>query len=122
VDQRIHSLNPVERKGDDMAVKVLITRQFQDDKIKEAFKLLMELRSLATLQIGYVSGQTLISADDPNKLVVISTWISRNRWEKWQANRKRKDALKKMQSLLKSPEDVEVFLVGEKIPEWVDMA
>jgi heme-degrading monooxygenase HmoA len=115
-------LNPVKRKGDDMAVKVLITRQFQDDKIKEAFKLLMELRSLATLQIGYVSGQTLISADDPNKLVVISTWISRNRWEKWQANRKRKDASKKMQSLLKSPEDVEVFLVGEKIPEWVDMA
>jgi len=105
-----------------MAIKVLITRRFKDDKIKEAFKLLMELRSLATLQTGYVSGQTLISADDPNKLVVISTWISRNRWEEWQANVKRHDAMKKMQSLLKSPENVEVFLAGEKIPEWVDMA
>lgn len=120
--ERIRSLNRVARKGDDMAVKVLITRRFKEDKIREAFKLLMELRSLATLQTGYVSGETLISADDPNKLVVVSTWISRNRWEEWQANVKRKDPMKKMQSLLQSPEDVEVFLAGEKIPEWVDMA
>ena len=110
------------RKGDDMAVKVLIKRRFKKDKIREAYKLLMELRSLATLQTGYVSGETLIGADDPNNLVVISTWISANRWQEWLANPKRKSAAQKMENLLESPEEAEVFLVGERIPEWVDMA
>jgi len=105
-----------------MAVKVLIKRRFKRDKIKEAYKLLMELRSLATLQTGYVSGETLVGADDPNKLVVISTWISANRWQEWLANPKRKSAAQKMENLLESPEEAEVFLVGERIPEWVDMA
>jgi heme-degrading monooxygenase HmoA len=105
-----------------MAVKVLIKRRFQQDKIKEAYKLLMELRSLATLQTGYVSGETLIGADDPNKMVVVSTWISVKRWQEWLRNPKRKKAAQKMESLLGSPEEAEVFLVGERIPEWVDMA
>ncbi|MBI4965805.1 MAG: sugar biosynthesis protein [Desulfomonile tiedjei] len=105
-----------------MAVKVLIKRRFKGDKIKQAYKLLMELRSLATLQTGYVSGETLIGADDPNTLVVISTWISANRWQEWQANQKRKDAVQKLESLLDAPEEAEVFLTGERIPEWVDMA
>jgi quinol monooxygenase YgiN len=105
-----------------MAVKVLIKRRFKRDKIREAYKLLMELRSLATLQTGYVSGETLIGADDPNKLVVISTWISANRWQEWLANPKRKETAQKLESLLESPEEAEVFLAGERIPEWVDMA
>jgi heme-degrading monooxygenase HmoA len=111
-----------ERKGDNMAVKVLIKRRFKKDSIREAYKLLMELRSLATLQTGYVSGETLIGADDPNKLVVISTWISANRWQEWLANPKRQGTAQKMENLLESPEEAEVFLVGDRIPEWVDMA
>jgi heme oxygenase (mycobilin-producing) len=105
-----------------MAVKVLITRQFTEGKQKQAYKTIMELRSLATLQQGYMSGETLIGADDPNKVVVISSWISRKRWEDWQSNPKRKEVAKSMEALLESPERVECFLVGEKVPEWVDMA
>lgn len=105
-----------------MAVKVIITRQFKPNTFKDAYKCLMELRSLATLQTGYVSGETLVSADDPKKLVVISTWISRSRWEEWLATPKRKKCASKLNQFLQSPELSEVFLVGEKIPEWVDMA
>jgi heme oxygenase (mycobilin-producing) len=110
------------KKGDAMAVKVLITRQFKKDKMNEGFNLLMELRSLATLQSGYVSGETLVSADNPNKLLVISTWVSRKRWEEWQANKKRKDFEKRMKNVLEGPEMSELFFVGEKMQEWVDMA
>lgn len=105
-----------------MAVKVLITRRLKEGKFQEAYKLLMELRSLATVRAGYVSGETLISAEDPNKLVVISTWVSQKRWEDWQANHKRKEFSRKLDECLESPETSEVYLVGEKIPEWVDMA
>lgn len=105
-----------------MAVKVLITRKFREDKFDQANKLLMQLRSLATVQSGYMSGETLISVDEPRKLVVISTWVSRKRWEEWHANEKRQDFAKEMENVLEGPETTEVFLVGEKVPEWVDMA
>lgn len=105
-----------------MAVKVLITRRLKEGKFQEAYKLLMELRSLATVRAGYVSGETLISAEDPNKLVVISTWVSQKRWEDWQSNQKRKEFSRKLDECLDTPERAEVYLVGEKIPEWVDMA
>ncbi len=105
-----------------MAVKVLITRKFKEDKFDRAHKLLMQLRSLATLQNGYMSGQTLISADEPRKLVVVSTWVSRKRWEEWHANEKRQEFTRELEKALEGPETTEVFLVGERAPEWVDMA
>jgi quinol monooxygenase YgiN len=110
------------RKGDAMAIKVLITRTFKPDNLKQASRFLMELRSLATLQKGYMSGETLVSANNPNKLTVVSTWISQKRWEEWQASSERKGFSKKIEPLLESAEETEVFLVGEKGPEWVDMA
>ena len=90
--------------------------------MKKSYQLLMELRSLATLQTGYVSGQTLLSASNPHKLTVISTWISQKRWEEWHESAKRKEFSKQLEPLLEAPEEVEVFMVGEKTPEWVDMA
>jgi len=105
-----------------MAIKVIISREFKPDAIKDAYQCLMELRSLATLQVGYVSGETMVSADTPNKLVVISSWTSRNRWDEWCNDPKRREYASKMEKLLQSPETTEVFLVGDKIPEWVDMA
>jgi quinol monooxygenase YgiN len=105
-----------------MAVRVLITRQFKPGKVDQAYKLLMELRSKATLRNGYLSGETIISAQNPNKIVVISTWVSQNRWEDWYENTKRKEFLKRFEELLEAPEEMEVFLVGQKVPEWVDMA
>ena len=53
------------------------------EKLDEPYRLLSELRSLATIQSGYVSGETLVSMDNPNKVVVVSTWLSRKRWDAW---------------------------------------
>jgi heme-degrading monooxygenase HmoA len=105
-----------------MAVKVLITRQFKSDKVEQAYKLLMELRALATVRTGYLSGETLIAAKDPTKMVVISTWVSPKAWQEWENHPKRKEFQAKMPEVLQAPEHYEVFWVGEKMPEWVDMA
>jgi quinol monooxygenase YgiN len=105
-----------------MPVKVLISRTFKEAHIKEAYKLLMELRALVTVRPGYMSGETLFAADNPYKLLVISTWINRKRWREWRTNEKRKEYTKKLEPLLEAPEQYEVFLVGEKEPEWIDMA
>jgi heme oxygenase (mycobilin-producing) len=112
----------IRERGTAMAVKVLLTRQFRQDKLVEADKLLMELRSMATLRTGYISGETLISADNPNKVVVVSTWSSRNRWESWLTDNKRIEFTKKLNELLEVPEQVEVYFTGDKSLEWVHMA
>jgi quinol monooxygenase YgiN len=105
-----------------MSVKVLISRKFKPDVMKEAYKLLMELRSIVTVRPGYVSGETLFCADDPHKILVISTWVNRKRWREWRTSEKRLAYVKKMEALLVGPEHYEVFIAGEKEPEWVDMA
>jgi len=116
------SVTHCAERGNPMAVKVLITRELNPGKREEAYKLLMELRSMATMRLGYLSGETIVGADNPNKLVVISTWASRKRWEEWKEEQTRKEFSQKLEQYLTVPEHVEVFHSGEKIPEWVDMA
>jgi heme-degrading monooxygenase HmoA len=100
-----------------MAIKVLIIRQFKEGKADAAYELLTQLRSMATLQKGYISGQTLVSSDTPNKVVVVSTWSGPKRWEDWRGNSKRQEYSKKLEEFLVAPEHVEVFLTSAKSEE-----
>jgi heme oxygenase (mycobilin-producing) len=100
-----------------MAIKVLISRQFKQDRMSDAHNLLKEMRSVATLRPGYISGQTLASADNPNKLVVVSTWSGPKRWEAWYRDGKRVAFSKKLEELLVAPEHVEVFMAGHESSE-----
>ncbi len=105
-----------------MSVRVVITRQFRKGKLYEPDRLLMELRSLAALQEGYMSGETLINADSPGEVVVVSNWHSRHNWEGWHENPKRKQLATELEKFLESPEQVDYYLTGKKLAEWVDMA
>ncbi|MEW6350442.1 MAG: antibiotic biosynthesis monooxygenase [Thermodesulfobacteriota bacterium] len=105
-----------------MSVKIVITRLFKAEKIEAAYQLLAELRSKATVQNGYLSGETLVSADNPHKVVVVSSWLSRKRWDEWYSSPKRAAFSEKIAPLLDAPESYEVFLVGRTSPEWVHMA
>ena len=104
-----------------MIIKVVIVRKFRQDSYIEAHKAITEIRSLATLQHGYISGETLICQDDPTKLMAISTWMSRQHWEKWRASPTRQDATNILDAMLEVPEQVECYLVGEKVSAWTDM-
>ncbi len=100
-----------------MAIKVLVSRQFKQDRLNEAHNLLKEMRSVATLRPGYISGQTLASADNPNKLLVVSTWTGPKRWDAWYKDEKRKAFSKRLGELLVSPEQIEVFIAGHEAAE-----
>jgi heme oxygenase (mycobilin-producing) len=66
-----------------MAVKIIILRKVEEGKGKELSPLLLKLRSLAMAQPGYISGETLMNADDPEQYLVISTWSNMDYWNKW---------------------------------------
>jgi hypothetical protein len=56
-------------------------------------ELLVELRSIANRQAGYISGETLRNVNNPEEYVVISTWRSLEDWQRWFANEKRAELL-----------------------------
>jgi heme-degrading monooxygenase HmoA len=95
-----------------MAVKVLIKRRFKEGKAKEVITLLNELRSGAMAQTGYITGESLINIDDPQKVLVISTWQSIDNWLKWSENSSRKANESRLEPYLEEPADYEAYAFG----------
>ena len=72
-----------------MAIKVILYRRVPAEKANELKPLLLEMRSLALAQPGYVSGETLMNADDPEEYIVISSWTNESHWDDWLKNESR---------------------------------
>ena len=74
-----------------MAVEVLIKRKYIKSKKVELAPLIVRLRSLATIQAGYISGETLKCIDPPglNEYLVRSSWRSIEDWKKWLQSKER---------------------------------
>jgi len=66
--------------------KISIKRKFIRDNTSEILTLLMQLRSGTIKQCGYISGETLTSATDPQSIAVRATWQGMEDWLKWKGN------------------------------------
>jgi heme-degrading monooxygenase HmoA len=89
--------------GGIMAVKVIIKRRFREGRAKEVFALLKKFRSEAMDQDGYITGETLIGFDDPQKVLVIGTWQSIDSWLKWKEDSGRETNESLLQQYLEGP-------------------
>lgn len=92
-----------------MSVKILITRTVPADKGREMLQLFREMRSLATAQPGYISGETLKSNDRPDVFLVISAWESAADWETWLLSKERQEIQAKIDALLGGKTHYEMF-------------
>lgn len=99
-----------------MTIKVLMTRRIAQwtaamdvSILPRLSQLLIELRNLANQQPGYISGETLRNIDDRNEYLVISTWKSREAWERWLANQKRVETESQVDSLLGASTTYKVY-------------
>ena len=90
-------------------IRVMIERRCQEGKEKQLRDLMLELRSAALRQHGYLSGETLRDVDDPANFVVISTWMTLDTWKAWQTARQRLAIEEMMEPLLRVPRTVRVF-------------
>ena len=96
-----------------MAVKIIIKRRVQPDKETDLLPLLNKLRSSAMAESGYISGETMRSAEDPEEYLVISTWKSLNSWKTWESSTQRKEIQKEIDTLLKEETESSVYFYGE---------
>ena len=96
-----------------MLVKVFIKRQVEKGKEMEFLSLLKKLRTLAMNHQGYISGETLISIDDPQSVIVISTWQSTEDWNEWKESEERKTADSLLEALQVEPTSYEAYVFSK---------
>jgi heme-degrading monooxygenase HmoA len=96
----------------DMAVKVFIKRYFKKGKAEAAVKLLMDVRSQALKQPGYISGETLVNHYDPCNITVVSTWQTIDDWIRWQESDERATKEDQLEILQEGPANFEIYDLG----------
>ena len=93
-----------------MAVKILIKRKIPKDFDEPKFnKLIRQLRALAVIQRGYISGETLRRIDHPQDYLVISTWQSVDAWDTWWMSQKRAEIQEQIDAMLVVPTEYAMY-------------
>jgi len=95
-----------------MQAKILIKRKFIKGKKAEIIALLKELRSRALQQPGYISGETLSSADQPQILMVIGTWQNMESWHNWKSNDTRNTLEQMLATYQEGSTEYQEFVLG----------
>ena len=93
-----------------MIAKVIIKRKVAQDKEKDFFTLLRKLRSVAMEQDGYISGETLVCAEQTNTILVISKWASMDHWNEWKNNGRRRQIDHQLRDLQEDPTIYEPYV------------
>jgi len=99
-----------------MAVRVIIERKVPPEKRVAAIVLMTKLRAAASIQPGYISGETLRDIDSDEDFIVISTWHSAADWNAWRASPKRVQLQNEMDELLGSSTVYRMFTYPDKRP------
>jgi heme-degrading monooxygenase HmoA len=95
-----------------MAVKIIIKRVVPQGQARRMIPLFRKMRTLATNQPGYISGETLKRLDKPDEYIVISTWNSSDDWEKWVKSKERQEVQGEIDVLLGGKTDYEIYHYG----------
>ena len=104
-----------------MAVQVLIRRKIVKEKIKEVAKLMVELRSLARAQPGYMSSESLHCIDPPGdeEYLIRSSWRSDEDWKRWLHSEERVAIQQTIDTITQQKTEYKVYeeLVGGIFPK-----
>ena len=92
-----------------MSVQVMIKRKWKVDNPEALLPLLVELRSRAKEQPGYLSSETLRSLEDPDYFLVISRWESADDWQKWVRCDERREIQGQVDSMIGEKTFYEIF-------------
>jgi heme-degrading monooxygenase HmoA len=106
-----------------MAITVMIQRVFKDEeKATQLAPLIVKLRSLATVQPGYITGKTFRCLDCPGEFLVISTWNGIEDWNRWLTSGQRTDIQKQIDQLLGEETGYRIYepLVGGIVPQFIE--
>jgi len=83
-----------------VSIEVMIKRKVQQGPLaRRLVPLILQLRTLATYQPGYISGKTLYNVENPEDCLVVSEWQSLAHWHDWMKSEKRAEIQSKIDEL-----------------------
>ena len=83
-----------------MPVTLMVEREVIPGAQSEIKSLLRELRSKATRQPGFISGETVIDAFNPCSFLTVSVWSGMSAWEEWRENPERLEVTERIGDLI----------------------
>ncbi len=95
-----------------MAVKILIKRKFKNGNMRAASRFLVNNRTGAMKQPGYISSETLRSIDDEDQVMVVSMWENMEAWEAWKNSDTRKANEEEFKEYLTGETEYEHYSLG----------
>lgn len=96
-----------------MAIGVVIKRVVKHGAdAKVLMPIIVELRSLAVRQPGYISGETFFNLDRPEECVVIGRWTSLEHWEQWKKDKRRIELIDNIEKHLESKGEYNFYSIG----------
>ena len=96
-----------------MAIEVLIRRVTKPGvSAKSLLPYIVELRSHAVRQPGYISGETLFNLEQSDECLVISRWTTLEQWQEWNRTSRRMEIDNGMAELLAVETEYKFYGVG----------
>ena len=96
-----------------MAIGVLIKRVTKHgENAKVLLPHIIELRSLAVRQPGYISGETFFNLDRTDECLVIGRWTTIEHWQQWKRNPRRIELDKNMEKHLGAKTEYSIYGIG----------
>ena len=84
-----------------MAVTIIIRRTITDEsKASQLAPLIVQLRSLAAVQPGFLTDQTFSCLDSEGEYMIMSTWNLLEDWNKWMHSEERMAIQRQVDELL----------------------
>jgi heme-degrading monooxygenase HmoA len=88
-------------------VRVIVEHQAKDTE--KLIDVIRELRNEAMKQRGFITGETLVNADNAANVLVISTWQNLEDWNAWDKSDLRLEITKRVNALLTEPYTVKIY-------------
>ncbi len=79
---------------------ITVTVERRVNQVSRILPMLRELRVTAMKQKGYLSGVTLVGAEDRSLVTVVTTWQSLRDWKTWEASETRAKLYKQIEPFL----------------------
>ena len=95
-----------------MSVKILIRRKFKKEALKNASTMLVKARTNAMGNQGYISTETLVNYDDPQSVIILSMWQSKDDWDRYRDSDTRKEHEDKYADMFEGSTEYEILRVG----------
>lgn len=95
-----------------MSVKILIRRKFKKEALKNASAMLIKARTNAMGNQGYISTETLVNYDDPQSVIILSMWQSKDDWDRYRDSDTRKEHEDKYVDMFEGSTEYEILRVG----------